>query len=169
MPLLKNRAVIFSSPPTGGYPVAGQHLTYSDLREIDTDKVDLQGGVLVRNRVVSIDPYQRGRMRAPESKSYAPPFTLQEPITNFGVGRVIRSDHPDFKPNDEIFTNAIGFEEYTVVTKEQLAGIVTRVLDQELGLPVEKWTGAAGMPGMTAYYGLYDIGQPKKGETIFVS
>ncbi|KAG0150614.1 hypothetical protein CROQUDRAFT_37983 [Cronartium quercuum f. sp. fusiforme G11] len=169
MTLAKNPAVIFSSPPSSGYPLTRQHLTYSDANQIDTDTVDLEGGVLLRNRVVSIDPYQRGRMRAPEIKSHAPPFTLGKPITNFGVGRVLRSEDKRFKVGDEIFTNLIGFEAYTIIPKEGLEGMITRVIDQTVDLPVEKWTGAAGMPGMTAYYGFYEIGAPKKGETIFIS
>lgn len=169
MPVVKNRAVIFQSPPTGGYPVEGQHLVYSESNEIDIDNVDIKDGVLVRNKVVSIDPYQRGRMRAPEIQSYSAPFKLNSPITNYGVGKVIRSNDDRFKVGDEIFSNSTGFEEYTIISKKGLDDVATRVIDQKIGLPVEKWTGAAGMPGMTAYYGFYEIGQPKKGETIFIS
>ncbi|CAH7676385.1 hypothetical protein BY996DRAFT_4574814 [Phakopsora pachyrhizi] len=171
MPLVRNASVKFVSPPKGGYPVEGQHLRYYDSEQIDIETVDLRGGVLLRNLVVSIDPYQRGRMREPEIKSYATPFELSKPIINFGVGRVIRSDNPNFKPGDEIFSGQIGFEEYTVLSSKQLKAHNVRVInsDQSVKIPLSKWVGAAGMPGLTAYHGFYEIGKPQKGEIIFIS
>ncbi|CAH7666231.1 hypothetical protein BY996DRAFT_4634577 [Phakopsora pachyrhizi] len=171
MPPVRNACVKFICPPQGGYPIEGQHIRYYDSEQLDTDSIELRGGVLLRNIVVSIDPYQRGRMRDPKTKSYASAYELNKPIFNFGVGRVIRSDNSNFKLGDEIFSSEIGYEEYTVLSEDQLRSPFIKVinLDHLPKLSYAKWLGAAGMPGFTAFYGLYEIGKPKKGETIFIS
>jgi hypothetical protein len=105
-------------------------------------------------------------MRKPEVKSYAPPFEEGKPITNSAVVTVIKSDNPKFKPGDVIVT--MGYtEEYSALPKAMLEG--GRVLDNPYNLDPKLFIGALGMPGLTAYSSFYAIGEPKKGETIFIS
>ena len=165
---IQNAAVLFAEVPTG-YPEPGKHLKYVTDRTIDLDTVDAQGGIVTKNLVISIDPYMRGRMRAPEKKSYSAPFELNQPLNNFFVGKVVKTEHEKFKVGQYVYGMG-NYEEYSVHAKKQADFV--RVLTEEelkLGLPLTTWVGAAGMPGQTAYHGLYHIGEPKKGETIFVT
>jgi NADPH-dependent curcumin reductase CurA len=165
---IQNAAVIFAEVPTG-YPEAGKHLKYVKDRTIDIDTVDTQGGIVTKNLVVSIDPYMRGRMRSAEKKSYSPAFELNQPLSNFFVGKVVKSDNTNFQVGQYVYGMGV-YEEYSVFSKVKTDYLKT-LSDEELklGLPLTTWVGAAGMPGQTAYYGLYHIGKPKKGETIFIT
>jgi NADPH-dependent curcumin reductase CurA len=165
---IQNAAVIFAEIPTG-YPEVGKHIKYVKDRTIDLDTVDIQGGVITKNLVISIDPYMRGRMRSEDKKSYSPAFTLNQPLTNFFVGKIVKSDNSKFQVGQYVYGHA-GYEEYTVHPKAQTDFL--RIISNEelkLGLPLTTWVGAAGMPGQTAYHGFYHIGEPKKGETIFIT
>ena len=165
---IQNAAVIFTEIPTG-HPEVGKHIKYVKDRTIDIDTVDTQGGIVTKNLVVSIDPYMRGRMRAAEKKSYSPAFELNQPLTNFFVGKVVKSDNTKFQVGQYVYGMGV-YEEYTVFPKAKTDYL--RILSDEqlkVGLPLTTWVGAAGMPGQTAYYGLYHIGEPKKGETIFIT
>lgn len=164
---VRNARVLFSEIPQK-MPVAGKHIKYDDSEKIDVSSVALNGGALVRNLAISIDPYQRGRMRDAKIASYVEAFQLGQPMDNHGYSQVIRSEHPKVKEGDYIFA-ITRFEEYTVLSKDSLDGPVARKIENKEGLPIHKWIGICGMPGHTAYYGLYEIGKPKKGETIFVS
>ncbi|RPB08220.1 NAD(P)-binding protein [Morchella conica CCBAS932] len=160
--MVQNKAIVFKSVPHG-YP-------NSDNLRLETLSVDLDavpaGGMILKNGVVSFDPYMRGRMRPAETKSYSAAFALNAPIDSAGVSKVVKSDSPDFKVGD-IVTGHVGMEEYAVVPKERLGGF--KVLDNKEGLPPSYYLGILGMPGLTAYSSFYEIGKPKKGETIFVS
>jgi NADPH-dependent curcumin reductase CurA len=105
-------------------------------------------------------------MRAPEIKSYSPPFTLGQPITNNTVAKVLKSDHSNFKAGD-LVTGNVPTEEYSAVPKE-LADTINKI-DNPYNLDLKMFIGALGMPGLTAYSSFYDIGKPVKGETIFIS
>ncbi|CAF0831369.1 unnamed protein product [Rotaria sp. Silwood1] len=165
---IQNSAVVFAEIPSG-YPEAGKHIKYVKDRTIDLDTVDTQGGIVTKNLVVSIDPYMRGRMRSAEKKSYSPPFELNQPLANFFVGKVVKTDNSKFNIGQYVYGFG-GYEEYTVHAKPQ-ADLLRILSDEELhlGLPLTTWVGAAGMPGQTAYHGFYHIGEPKKGETIFIT
>jgi NADPH-dependent curcumin reductase CurA len=118
------------------------------------------GEVLVKGLYLSLDPYQRGRMR--DAASYAAPVGLGEVMTGGIVGEVAVSNHAGFKVGD-IVEDRLGWQEYAV------GGAATlRKVDPSLA-PVSTANGVLGMPGMTAYFGLLDVGQPKPGETIVVS
>ncbi|KAL9132026.1 MAG: hypothetical protein Q9217_000154 [Psora testacea] len=106
-------------------------------------------------------------MRRPEVKSYAPAFEIGKPITNYAVAKILKSSNPSFKPGD-IVTGMLPTEEYSVVSGE-IANSMVRKLDNPYDLDPKLYIGALGMPGLTAYSGFYGIGQPKKGETIFIS
>lgn len=110
----------------------------------------------------------RGRMRNPEKKSYAPPFDLDKPVYGRTIARVFKSKNPKFKEGDLVTTMTAPFQEYSALSGKQLDQVV--VLENPLGLQdVRVFIGALGMPGLTAYSSLYEIGKPKKGETIFIS
>ena len=124
---------------------------------------------MTKNLVISIDPYMRGRMRAAAKQSYAPPFELNQPLTNFFVGKIVKSDNSKLKVGQYVYGIGV-YEEYTVFPQARAETLhVLSEAQLQLGLPLTTWVGAAGMPGQTAYYGLYTIGEPKKSETIFIT
>ncbi|KAL4873887.1 hypothetical protein BDV12DRAFT_159799 [Aspergillus spectabilis] len=109
----------------------------------------------------------RGRMRRPEIKSYAPPFQLGKPIESATIAKVVRSNNASYKEGDLIIGH-LPIQQYVAVGADELSRI--RILENPLGIQdIRVFLGALGMPGLTAYSSLYEIGKPKKGETIFVS
>jgi NADPH-dependent curcumin reductase CurA len=118
------------------------------------------GEVLVRARFLSLDPYMRGRMSA--AKSYAKPVELGEVMEGETAGEVLASNDPRFAPGD-LVAGGRGWQRLCAVEGARL-----RKLDATLA-PLPAWLGVLGMPGLTAWVGLEDIGQPKPGETVVVS
>lgn len=118
------------------------------------------GEMLVRNLYMSVDPYMRGRMA--DRKSYAPPFALGEALQGGAVGQVVQSNGGKFNIGDYVL-HSLGWREAFISDGKGLAPIDPAIA------PVQAFLGAVGMPGQTAYFGLLDIGQPKTGETVFVS
>lgn len=106
-------------------------------------------------------------MRAPDVVSYSSPFTLGKPITNSAISKVLKSNNSNFKEGD-IVTGTLPTEEYSSISGE-VANTVVRKLDNPYNLDPKLFVGALGMPGLTAYSSFYAIGEPKKGETIFIS
>lgn len=119
-----------------------------------------QGEFLVRTAYVSVDPYMRGRMN--DAKSYVPPFPLEKVIVGGVIGRVVASRHPDFHEGD-IVTGRLGWQDYSISNGEGVHKV------SPAAAPVTTALGILGMPGLTAYFGLLEIGQPKPGETVVVS
>ena len=163
--MVQNKGLIFKSVPRD-WPVEGKDLTIED-REFDLDAEPPKDGITTQNYYVSFDPYQRGRMRAPEISSYSPPFDLGKPITNSAVSKVLKSSNSKFKEGD-IVTGTLPTEEYSSIPGE-IANKVVRKLENRYDLDYKLFVGALGMPGLTAYSSFYEIGEPKKGETIFIS
>ncbi|KAI4198714.1 MAG: hypothetical protein LQ350_005098 [Teloschistes chrysophthalmus] len=163
--MVQNKGLMFKKIPTG-WPVEGEHLVIED-RGFDLNTEPPHDGITTQNFHVSFDPYQRGRMRAPEQKSYAAPFEIGKPITNSAVAKVLRSANSKFKEGD-LVTGMLPTEEYSVVSGE-IANSLVRKLDNPYNLDPKLYIGALGMPGLTAYSSFYEIGAPKKGETIFIS
>lgn len=161
--MVSNAALYYKKPPHGA-PVPGETLQRVVDDNFDVDNVPLNGGILVQSKALSLDPYMRGRLRDPAIKSYNQPFELNKPIVTLGVGVVLRSDDPSIKPG-QIFKGLFDLAEYAVVPPALVK--IGRVIENEEQLPWTTLVGAAGMPGATAWIGLYDIGKPKKGETIF--
>jgi NADPH-dependent curcumin reductase len=118
------------------------------------------GEVLVRNHYLSLDPYMRGRMS--EAKSYAAPQALDETMIGGTAGEVVASNNPRFAVGDMV-VGALGWSEMGVSD-----GAMLRKVDTSQ-IPLSAYLGVLGMPGMTAWYGLNQIMQPKAGETIVVS
>ena len=119
-----------------------------------------EGEVLVKILYISLDPAMRGWMN--EGKSYVPPVGIGEVMRAGAVGRVITSRDPNIAVGDHV-VGVLGVQEYAVAKAKGL----TKVDPKLVPLPV--YLGTLGMPGMTAYFGLLEIGQPKAGETVVVS
>jgi NADPH-dependent curcumin reductase CurA len=117
------------------------------------------GEVLVRTLYISVDPYLRGRMR--EGRSYVAPFAIGQVIESGAVAEVIESRSAKFQTGD-IVTGMFGWRLYNAANAGSLMKVAA-------GVPVTAALGVLGMPGLTAYFGLLDIGQPKEGETVVVS
>lgn len=159
-----NQELRYIAVPSGA-PVPGEHLKRVE-EELDVDSVELHGGVLVKNLALSLDPYMRGRMRDPKIQSYAPAYDLGKVIQGYGVGEVVRSDIDSIKKG-QAFYGFTDFSSYVVIPASRLDQY--RVLENKEKLPWTQLVGSAGMPGQTAWWGLHNIGKPKKGETLFVS
>lgn len=166
--MVQNKGLIFKSVPSG-LPKPGQDLVIED-RPIDLDTTSPpKDGLLTKNFYVSFDPYQRGRMRPAEVKSYSPAFTLGQPITNSAVSKVLKSANSKYAEGDIIITlGACPTEEYSILSAD-IVNASCRKLDNQYHLDPKLFIGALGMPGLTAYSSFYEIGEPKKGDTIFIS
>jgi NADPH-dependent curcumin reductase CurA len=123
------------------------------------------GGVLVQVLALSLDPAMRGWMN--EGKSYIPPVGIGEVMRAGGIGVVVASKHPAFAAGDHV-TGGPGVQEYFTVAADQVKRSGLAKIDLRMGT-VTQWLNVLGMPGMTGYFGLMDIGQPKAGETVVVS
>jgi len=149
-----NRQIRLKSRPAG-MPTA------DNFETVEAPMPALQDGdVLRRTTYLSLDPYMRGRMS--EGPSYAASVNLHEVMCGHTVSEVVESRHPDFRAGD-IVAGYDGWQQYAASSGKEL-----RKLDPKV-VPVSTAIGVLGMPGATAYVGLFDIGQPKAGETVVVS
>ncbi len=119
-----------------------------------------EGEFVVQVLYISLDPAMRGWIR--EGRSYIAPVEIGEVMRALGAGRVIESNHPDFAEGDFV-TGLFGVQEYAISDGR---GVIK--VDSGLA-PLPTYLGVLGMPGMTAYFGLLDVGDPKEGETVVVS
>ncbi|QKY70768.1 NADP-dependent oxidoreductase [Lentibacillus sp. CBA3610] len=119
-----------------------------------------EGQILIKTLYVSVDPYMRGRMENVES--YVEPFKLNEVIEGGSIGEVIESQSDQFKAGD-VVTGMFGWQEYYVAGDNEV-----RQIDPSIA-PITTHLHILGMTGLTAYFGLLDIGNPKKGETVVIS
>jgi NADPH-dependent curcumin reductase CurA len=154
-----NRKIILASRPSGMPAV-------DDFKIVDAEMPQpAEGEVLVKTLYLSVDPYMRGRMN--EGKSYVAPFELNEVITGGVVGEVVESRSGNFQAGD-IVAGYLGWQLYSVATGEQGTPTALTKIDPARA-PVTTALGILGMPGLTAYFGLLDIGRPAAGETVVVS
>lgn len=130
-----------------------------ELVEVEVPKPK-EGEIQVRNIWMSVDPYMRGRMR--DAESYVAPFQVGAALEGGCVGRVMQSKNPKFSDGDYV-SSMLGWREYWVSDGKG----VTKV-DPNIA-PLQAFLGVLGMPGLTAYAGLLQVGRPKEGETVFVS
>jgi NADPH-dependent curcumin reductase len=124
-----------------------------------------EGGVLVKTLALSLDPAMRGWMN--EGKSYIAPVGIGEVMRAGGIGKVIASKSPAFAVGDTVY-GTLGVQDYASFDSAQIAKHVLSKIDLRAGA-MTQWLNVLGMPGMTAYFGLLDVGQPKPGETVVVS
>jgi len=151
---MKNKQVLLARRPTGW-------VQEEDFRIVETEVPPLrEGQLLTRVHYLSLDPYMRGRME--ESKSYAAPQPLGEVMIGGTVAEVMESKNPSFKAGDFVVGMA-GWQQYQVTDGAGLRKIDVRLI------PASTYLGCVGMPGVTAWYGLMQIGNPKEGETVVVS
>ena len=154
MPRSSNRQILLANRPVG-MPKASDFL----LNETSIP-TPVDGQVLCETLFLSLDPYMRGRMSP--SKSYAKPVEINEVMTGGTVGKVIESRDPNLKAGDIVFGYG-GWQDYWVHNGKTLKNV-----DPDIA-PISTATGVLGMPGVTAYTGLLNIGKPIKGETVVVA
>lgn len=119
-----------------------------------------KGQILVRTKFLSVDPYMRGRMN--DRKSYIPSFELSQPLVGGAVGEVVESRSDKLSTGDFV-TGFLPWQDYSIADETNV-----RKLDPETA-PVSTALGVLGLTGLTAFFGLLDIGQPKSGETVVIS
>ena len=157
MTTLTNLQVHLASRPTG-------EPTTDNFRLVEAAVPALTDGqVLVRNHYLSLDPYMRGRMN--DGKSYAQPQPLDQVMGGGTVGEVVASQNPGFAVGDKVVGMG-GWQHYSVVDGN-MVGMLRKV--DTTHVPLSAYLGAVGMPGVTAWYGLVQIINPKAGETVVVS
>ena len=149
-----NRQIVLAKRPSGKPESTNFRLEESAI------PVPEEGQVLCKTFYLSLDPYMRGRMNA--GKSYAPPVEIDEVMGGGTVGQVIESKNSGFSAGDLVFGYG-GWQEFWVQQ-----GMELKKVDPQIA-PISTATGVLGMPGVTAYTGLLNIGQPKKGETVLVA
>ena len=129
------------------------------------DTVLGDGDVLIATRYISVDPYLRGRMN--DGESYVAPFALAEPVVSGAVGEVVSSCHPAFAAGD-IVSGYLPWQDTVLVHSDSEVFSSLQKIDTD-GVSMTAYLGILGMPGQTAWVGLTGIGQPREGETVFVS
>lgn len=153
----RNQQIVLDNRPVG-------EAVASNFKLLETQTPALQDGqVLVHHHFLSLDPYMRGRMN--DSKSYAASQPLGEVMLGGTVGEVVESRHPKFQPGDRVVGMG-GWQQYGVVDAN-VPGNLRKV--DTTHVPLSYYLGAVGMPGVTAWYGLVKIINPKAGETVVVS
>src|ERR1700687_6510839 len=150
----KNIQVTLASRPAGW-------AKETDFKIVETDTPKPGAGqVLVKNLYLSLDPYMRGRMN--DMQSYAPNVQIGQVMVGGTAGEIVESNNPKFKAGDSV-TGYFGWQQYGVSD-----GAGLKKVDPKL-VPLSAYLGAVGMPGLTAWLGMLDIGEPKPGETVVVS
>jgi NADPH-dependent curcumin reductase len=157
--LKTNRRVLLAARPLGLPTAANWQLDEQPLPEL------AEGELRVRVTAISLDPAMRGWMN--EGKSYIAPVGIGEVMRAGGVGVVEASRHPGFAEGDAVTGNP-GVQTHWTVAPERDRHSGLAKIDLRLGTPTQ-WLNVLGMPGMTGYFGLMDVGQPKAGETLVVS
>lgn len=152
---LSNRQYYLASRPAG-LPDS-ENVPFRDVPVPEPE----QGEVLLRNLYISLDPAIRGWMD--DTPNYIEPIELGDAVRSTVIGRVVKSAHGDFAEGDVAMTMG-GWEAYTCVQ-----GAALNRLDESTGTPLSNFLGILGPTGLTAYFGLLDVGKPKAGETVLVS
>jgi NADPH-dependent curcumin reductase CurA len=148
------KRIVLASRPQGWVTEDNFRLEEAELGTLK------DGEVLVHNHYLSLDPYMRGRMN--DAKSYAMPQKLDDTMGGGTVGVVVESKHADYAVGDTV-RGMLGWAEFGVADGRALSRVDTSKV------PLPAYLGAVGMPGMTAWYGLNKIIEPKAGETVVVS
>lgn len=151
---MKNHAFMLAARPQGLPKAEDWRFTEEPACEPD------EGEILVQVLYLSVDPAMRGWMS--DRKSYMPPVQIGEVMRALGVGRVVRSKHPDFAQGDCV-SGTLGVQEYARVRADSVFKV-----DPALA-PLPKYLSVLGMTGMTAYFGLLEVGKAQSGDTVAVS
>jgi NADPH-dependent curcumin reductase len=156
---LVNRQILLAARPMGmPKPSDWEHVSgpVSDPGE---------GGIVIRNQMLSLDPAMRGWMN--DGKSYIRPVAIGEVMRAGGVGEVVVSNNAKF-PVGSVVSSMCNVQDYCSLPGNLVEKVGTVKIDLRVA-PLEKWLNSLGMPGMTAYFGLLEVGLPKAGETVVVS
>jgi len=153
----KNKQILLDNRPQGEASAANFKLATAETPALQ------DGQVLVRHHFLSLDPYMRGRMN--DAKSYAAPQPLGQVMQGGTAGEVVESRSPKYQTGDKVVGMG-GWQEYSVVDVAQ-PGALRKVDTSQV--PLSHYLGAVGMPGVTAWYGLVKIIEPKAGQTLVVS
>jgi NADPH-dependent curcumin reductase len=153
----QNKQFILDNRPEGEASASNFKLVVGETPALQ------EGQVLVRHHFLSLDPYMRGRMN--DAKSYAAPQPLGQVMQGGTAGEVVESRSPKYQIGDKVVGYG-GWQEYSVVNAAQ-AGALNKVDTAQV--PLSHYLGAVGMPGVTAWYGLVKIIEPKAGQTLVVS
>jgi NADPH-dependent curcumin reductase len=156
---LKNKQVRLAARPVGLPTMANWQFTEEPVADPGP------GGIVIKNLMLSLDPAMRGWMN--DGKSYIKPVGIGEVMRAGGIGEVIVSNSTAFAVGDMV-NGMAGVQQYCVVPEALMKYAGLAKVDLRVA-SAEKWLNALGMPGMTAYFGLLDVGQPKPGETVVVS
>jgi NADPH-dependent curcumin reductase CurA len=124
------------------------------------------GQILIKAKWLSVDPYMRGRMSP--AANYTKGVGLGEVMHGGGVGEVVVSNHPAWKPGDIAESMSMGWQEWSVLTPDMVGPSGVNRIDPKLA-PIQSSLSWLGMPGMTAYFGLLDVAHPRPGDTVVVS
>ncbi len=151
---MTTQQIVLASRPKGTPTIANFRVEKIELPEIQEEEVLLKG------MYYSVDPYMRGRMN--DAKSYAAPFEIDKAIAGGVAAKVTASKSAIFKPGDIVLGN-LPWQEQIVVSEKMIQKIDTAIA------PPSYYLGILGMTGLTAFFGLMDIGKPKAGETVVVS
>jgi NADPH-dependent curcumin reductase CurA len=156
---LTNHQIRLAARPNGLPTREGWSFTTEPVNEPD------EGGVLIKTLALSLDPAMRGWMN--EGKSYIPPVGIGEVMRAGGIGEVIASKNPAFAVGDTVSCGP-GVQAYCRIPADKIKASGLFKIDLALGT-ITQWLNVLGMPGMTGYFGLMDVGQPQPGETVVVS
>jgi NADPH-dependent curcumin reductase len=156
---LVNHQIRLASRPVGLPTRANWAFTTAPVAE------PAAGGVLIKTLALSLDPAMRGWMN--EGKSYIAPVGIDEVMRAAGIGKVVASSHPKFAVGDHVY-GILGVQEYITLPESEVKRTGLAKIDLRVGA-LTQWLNVLGMPGMTGYFGLMDVGQPKAGETVVVS
>lgn len=151
---MNSRQIVLASRPKGLPGYENFRFENKVLPDIEEDEV------LLKASFISVDPYMRGRMN--DVKSYASSFQVDQPIAGGVIAEVIDSKSKSFAKSDFVLGN-LPWATYSIEKGENLRKIDTSVA------PASYYLGILGMPGLTAYFGIMDIGKPKTGETVLIS
>jgi NADPH-dependent curcumin reductase CurA len=164
---IANKSFIYKKIPDV-YLVPGEHLVVED-RPIDLENASLQGGISLKVLFASFDPYIRDRTRDPKVDDFIPHLEVDTPIESTIIGQVLRSESAKYQSGDLVRVLVGQHAEYTIIPDAKLIETGVEKITNPYGLDLAYYLGVLGMPGCTAFQGLYEIGRPREGETIFVS
>ncbi len=149
-----NQKIVLASRPAAWVEESNFRLEECDIPQPGVNQV------LVRNQWLSLDPYMRGRMS--DARSYAAPVAIGDVMIGGTAGEVVQSNHPDFAPGDKV-VGALGWQLFGVADGNALQKVDASVIH------LSAWLGPLGMPGVTAWVGLFDICAPRPGDTVVVT
>lgn len=152
--MTKTKQIVLASRPKGSPTLDNFRLENVDVNTIKN------GEVLLEGMYYSVDPYMRGRMN--DTKSYSPPFDLNQPIQGGVIAKVLESKSDNFKTGDTVL-GMLPWKEKSIASEKDLKKIDTSIA------PASYYLGVLGMKGLTAYFGLMNICKPKPGETVVIS